>query len=103
MTCNRNFKNQAIMKNTLLLALALVLMYAPFAKGEMPLCNDTVKSTCAVPAQGGYDPIAAALDSLVNLSYIQKLNFSASQPASNYKPYEVPSYSDDVYAKRIAK
>jgi membrane-bound lytic murein transglycosylase D len=77
----------------LILSLCLVL------KGGLVFSQDTLKTSGTL----GYDPIAAALDSLVNLNYIQKLSFSSDQSDNNYKPYEVPSYSDEVYAKRIAK
>ncbi len=52
-----------------------------------------------------YDPIAAMLDSLVNLNYIQRLNFASAgnQQNNNFQPYEVPTYTDDVYRKRIQK
>lgn len=51
-----------------------------------------------------YDPIAATLDSLVTLNYIERLNFASSAARqSNFQPYEIPSYSDEVYAQRISK
>jgi len=51
-----------------------------------------------------YDPIAANLDSLVNLTYIQRLNQNATSSASgNFKSYEIPSYSPEIYKKRIEK
>ena len=79
-------------------------MYAQSAQSNPALSGDTSEDMLlAAASQGGYDPIAAALDSLVNLNYIQKLNFGSEQPSNNYKPYEIPSYSDDVYSKRIAK
>src|SRR5580693_1492145 len=81
-------------KRLLLLSLFLLL------ESGFVFSQDTLKTSVS---QGGYDPIAAALDSLVNLNYIQKLNFGSEQSSNNYKPYEVPSYSDDVYSKRIAK
>lgn len=56
------------------------------------------------PAAPAYDPIAATLDSLVNLNYIQRLNFaSGGTMQNNFQPHEVPSYSDEVYAQRISK
>ena len=56
-------------------------------------------------ASGTYDPIAATLDSLVSLNYIQRLSFASSgtQQGNNFQPYEVPSYADDIYRKRIEK
>jgi membrane-bound lytic murein transglycosylase D len=50
-----------------------------------------------------YDPIAATLDSLVNLVYVQRLSQLNTPPNTQFKPYEVPSYSADVYRSRIAK
>lgn len=56
-------------------------------------------------ASGTYDPIAATLDSLVSLNYIQRLSFASSGTlqGNNFQPYEVPSYADDIYRKRIEK
>ena len=56
-------------------------------------------------ASGTYDPIAATLDSLVNLNYIQRLSFASSgtQQVNNFQPFEVPAYADDIYRKRIEK
>lgn len=50
-----------------------------------------------------YDPIAATLDSLVNLAYIQRLKLSATQAPNNFKSFEVPSYTADIYKKRMEK
>jgi membrane-bound lytic murein transglycosylase D len=51
-----------------------------------------------------YDPIAATLDSLVNLTYIQRLNLNAAAESnSGFKSFEVPSYSPEIYKKRIEK
>jgi membrane-bound lytic murein transglycosylase D len=52
-----------------------------------------------------YDPIAATLDSLLNLSYVQRLNSNSAYgfTSSNFRPYEVPVYSADVIAKRMEK
>ncbi len=84
-------------KKALLLIAAMFLFFkSGFAQGSAPAC----------PGEKGceYDPIAAALDSLVNLNYIQRLSFASSGTQQNtFQPYEVPSYSDDVYAKRIEK
>ncbi len=51
------------------------------------------------------DPISSMLDSLVNLSYIQRINYAAagSQQTNSFQPYEVPTYADDIYKKRIEK
>jgi len=59
---------------------------------------------CTEPAPPNYDPIAATLDSLVNMNFVQKLNLSsAANEANGFQPFEVPSYSNDIYNKRIAK
>lgn len=52
-----------------------------------------------------YDPIAATLDSLVTLSYIQRMNSNSAYgfTSSNFRPFEVPTYSADVYQKRMDK
>lgn len=57
----------------------------------------------SVPAD--YDPISATLDSLVSQTWFDRLS-SVSQAGSHKNTFdndEVPVYSDDVYAKRIAK
>src|SRR4051812_36739300 len=100
-------------KKLLLLSLCLVLTCGfvfsqdnrSIVSSQQPAVRSNQSSeptaNCQLPtANSSYDPIAAALDSLVNLSYIQKLSFSSSQPNNNYKPYEIPSYSDEVYSKR---
>ena len=52
-----------------------------------------------------YDPIAANLDSLVTLNYIQRLNFATGgmDASGDFKPLDIPSYSDEVYRARMAK
>ena len=51
-----------------------------------------------------YDPIAATLDSLINLTYVQRLNQNATVSTSNnFKSFEIPTYSSDIYTKRIEK
>jgi membrane-bound lytic murein transglycosylase D len=49
-----------------------------------------------------YDPISATLDSLVNLTYIQRLQSNVT-PANTFKSYEVPTYSADIYKRRMEK
>jgi len=81
-------------KKTSLSVLAMFLFSLGFA--QQP---DAVQ-----PAPVDYDPIAATLDSLVNLNYIQRLSFASGGTQQNsFQPYEIPSYSDEVYAKRISK
>jgi membrane-bound lytic murein transglycosylase D len=52
-----------------------------------------------------YDPIAANLDSLVTLNYIQRLNFAdaGANKSMDFEPHDIPSYSHSVYSSRIAK
>ncbi|CAN5485491.1 lytic transglycosylase domain-containing protein [soil metagenome] len=63
------------------------------------------QTTLETPAPAvSYDPIAATLDSLVNQNYIQRLSFAnQGTQQNNFQPYEVPSYSDEVYTQRISK
>lgn len=49
-----------------------------------------------------YDPIVATLDSLVSQCYIQRL-CSPNPMISCFGEKEIPSYSDDIYSKRIEK
>ncbi|MBK5285939.1 MAG: lytic transglycosylase domain-containing protein, partial [Bacteroidia bacterium] len=57
------------------------------------------------PPNDNYDPIVATLDSLVNQNYIQRLNFASSgdDVSNDFKPFDIPSYSDAVYSSRMAK
>lgn len=82
---------------TTTLLLASVLSFSP-ANAQLINEQQTV-----VP--DSYDPIAATLDSLVNLSYIQRLNSNSAYgfTSSNFRPFEVPTYSADVYQKRMEK
>jgi membrane-bound lytic murein transglycosylase D len=59
----------------------------------------------AVLENESYDPIVAALDSLMSQFYSQKLNESTGDayPGSKFPGNEIPVYSDDIYAKRIQK
>jgi len=66
--------------------------------------SQEVKEGDLIDSTQVYDPIAATLDSLVNQNYIQRLNFATSgTQQNNFQPYEVPSYSEEVYAQRISK
>jgi membrane-bound lytic murein transglycosylase D len=69
-----------------------------------------LSGTCLLYAQDttrvddSYDPIEANLDSLVTLNYIQRLNFATGGvDARDFKPLDIPSYSDEVYRSRMAK
>src|SRR5258705_2007997 len=59
------------------------------------------------PAQNALEPgnpIVEMLDSLVSLNVVQKLQCgSTGNVAPSYQAYEVPTYSDDIYSKRIEK
>ena len=82
-------------------ALVLAMVCLLYGKTNAEQESDTTQAV----APSNYDPIAAMLDSLVNLNYIQRLNFAAAgnQETNNFQPYEVPTYSDDIYKKRIQK
>ncbi len=85
-------------RNTSLLLAVMCFFYGTVnAQEETTTTQTTVSST--------YDPIAAMLDSLVNLNYIQRLNFASagSVKDNSFKPYEIPVYADDIYSKRIQK
>jgi len=69
-----------------------------------PGYSQEVKEGDPIVPNQAYDPIAATLNSLVNLNYIQRLNFASSgTQQNNFQPYEIPSYSEEVYAQRISK
>jgi len=73
---------------------------APVAQASVP----AIDSTATVQSTGSYDPIAAVLDSLVTLNYVQRLNFaSVGTQQNNFQPYEIPVYSDEEYGKRVCK
>jgi membrane-bound lytic murein transglycosylase D len=84
-----------------LLPLAMIFSFFNIAWAQ----NETDADSASTCAPANYDPIAAVLDSLVNLNYVQRLNFASSgnQQNTNFQPYEIPTYSDEVYAKRISK
>ena len=66
--------------------------------------QEPAAETTAASETVAYDPIAATLDSLVSLNYIQRLSFATGgTQQNNFQPYEVPSYSDEVYTQRISK
>ncbi len=82
-------------------SLVLTMLCLLFGKAGAQQDNDVPQTV----APANYDPIAAMLDSLVNLNYIQRLNFASAgtQQNNNFQPYEVPTYADDIYRKRIQK
>jgi membrane-bound lytic murein transglycosylase D len=83
-------------KSTSLLAVGLLIFSSGFGQ--------EVKDSDPISPSQPYDPIAATLDSLVNLNYIQRLNFASSATQqNNFQPYEVPTYSEEVYTQRISK
>ena len=82
-------------KKTSLTGITMFLFFTGFAQEPAD-----VESSDA----GKYDPIAATLDSLVNQNYIERLNFASEGARDiNFQPFEIPSYSDEVYAQRISK
>ncbi len=88
---------QKIKKASLLLAAMFSLLSPGYAQEENTDCPPGAK-VCE------YDPIVAMLDSLVNQNYIQRLSFASSgTQQNNFQPFEIPSYSDEVYSQRISK
>ncbi len=85
-------------RNTSLL-FAVMCLFLGYTKAQT--ANDIPQAAVSL----NYDPIAAMLDSLVNQNYIQRLSFASAgnQQNNNFQPYEVPTYADDVYRKRIQK
>ena len=77
----------------LILSVSLAIAFVPASAQDTTQVNDN------------YDPIAANLDSLVTLNYIQRLNFATGgiNNSNDFKPYDIPSYSDEAYRSRIAK
>jgi membrane-bound lytic murein transglycosylase D len=82
---------------------SLLIALVCFIHGETRAQSETESSQTSVTSND--DPISSMLDSLVNLTYIQRINFAAegTQSANNFQPYEVPTYADDIYRKRIQK
>ena len=84
--------------NLLLPSLLTTMMFSFNIDARAQIINE---ETTVAP---DYDPIAATLDSLVNLAYVQRLNINAAAESnSNFKSYEIPSYSPEIYKKRIEK
>jgi membrane-bound lytic murein transglycosylase D len=79
-------------------SLLFAMMFSFSDEGRAQIINEQ-----PVISPSDYDPIAATLDSLVNLHYIQRLSQSGSSPATDFKPHEVPSYTADIYTTRIQK
>jgi membrane-bound lytic murein transglycosylase D len=85
---------------TLISSLFATMMFSFYTGSQAQIINDAT----ATAHVADYDPISATLDSLVNLNYIQRLNLNSSNgTVNNFQPFEVPSYSADVYRKRIEK
>jgi len=56
------------------------------------------------PSVVNNDPIAATLDSLLNQVYVKRLSMQPDQGSNqDFKSYEVPDYSPEVYSKRMEK
>ena len=78
--------------------IALMFSFTPSVNAQI------INEQANVASSVGYDPIVATLDSLLTLTYIKRLNTSApGSSTSAFKPFEVPSYSADIYKKRIEK
>ena len=52
-------------------------------------------------ATGSEDPIVEMLDSLVSQMYADKISTQSDDGDQRYEPYEIPTYDDDIYSKRI--
>lgn len=85
----------SLLSGLLFLAAAIVPVAPVAAQG--PDCSDPASPAC-------YDPIAATLDSLVNQSFVQRMYAAANTNSSTaFQPFEVPTYDDDIYAKRMER
>lgn len=90
-----------MLKNVCMASLFTAMMFSFSGKADAQIINQT-QDMSAVKID--YDPIAATLDSLLNLTYIQRLSStSAFGSNGNFKPSETPVYADDIYRKRIQK
>ncbi len=88
------------LKKVFTASLATTMMFSFSGSVKAQIINSAPDRTAAID----YDPIAATLDSLVSLNYIQRLGTGSSTSASgNFKPSETPVYADDIYRKRIQK
>ena len=82
----------------LLPSLFIAMMFSFNNSSQAQIINENSTNVTDV------DPIAATLDSLVNLTYVQRLNLNSTAPANNsFKSFEIPAYSADIYKKRIEK
>lgn len=81
----------------ILSSLLAAMMISFYTTINAQIINEQVNSSVE------YDPISATLDSLVNLMYIQRLHQSETAGSNNFKPFEVPTYSADIYKRRIEK
>jgi membrane-bound lytic murein transglycosylase D len=90
---------------TSLLTLTVFLVSTGYSQQPQTEASaEAAAAQTAVPVPADYDPIAATLDSLVTQNYIQRLSFATGgTQQNNFQPYEVPSYSEEVYTQRIAK
>lgn len=76
---------------------ALICSFSNPVFAQDPIFNESTEST-------SYDPIVAALDSLVNQNFLQKAGESSAYSVNDdFQPKEVPVYDHDIYAKRIQK
>ena len=83
----------------LLLSSLLTAMMISFYSGS----NAQIINKQATQHVSGYDPIVANLDSLLTLTYIQRISQNNLPVNSSLQPFEVPSYSHEVYQQRISK
>jgi membrane-bound lytic murein transglycosylase D len=89
-----------ILKTVLTASLFTAMMFSFSNRSSAQIINSPQEPVVTVD----YDPIAATLDSLLNLTYVQRLSATSSfNNNGNFKPSETPVYADDIYRKRIQK
>lgn len=90
-----------MLKNLYTASLLTAMMFSFSGKVDAQIINQS-QDVSAVKID--YDPIAATLDSLLNLTYVLRLSSNnAFGSNGNFKPSETPVYADDIYRKRIQK
>ena len=80
-------------------------LYGVFISMILLSCAYSLYAQDTASVDDSYDPIVANLDSLVTLNYIQRLNFATAgmDASGDFKPLDIPSYSDEVYRSRMTK
>ncbi|MBL0105648.1 MAG: LysM peptidoglycan-binding domain-containing protein [Bacteroidetes bacterium] len=91
---------KTISKLLLSASLLTAMVFSFYTPASAQLINE---EATAIPTD--VDPISATLDSLVNLTYVQRLNSTSiySHQGNTFMPNDVPTYSADIYQKRMEK